>query len=69
MRFVLLIGCLSLGACAALVTMRLPSLNRKVAHFRPSVSQFLPQDRGGPAGRNSPIHPRPAGFMRSVIFR
>ena len=35
MRFVLLIGCLSLGACAALATMRLPSLNRKVAHFLP----------------------------------
>ena len=26
MGFVLLIGCLSLGACAALVTMRLPSI-------------------------------------------
>ena len=34
-RFVLLIGCLSLSACAALVTMRLPSLHRKVAHFLP----------------------------------
>ena len=35
MRFVLLIGCLSLRACAALVTMRLPSLNRKVAFPAP----------------------------------
>ena len=34
-RFVLLIGCLSLSACAALVTMRLPNLHRKVAHFLP----------------------------------
>jgi hypothetical protein len=35
MRFVLLVGCLSLGACAAAVTVRLRSLNRKLAGFPP----------------------------------
>jgi hypothetical protein len=35
MRFVLLFGCLSLSACAAFVTVRLWSLNRKLAAFAP----------------------------------
>jgi len=36
MRFVLLVGCLSLCACAAVVTMRLrSSLSRKLAGFPP----------------------------------
>jgi hypothetical protein len=35
MRFVLLAGCLSLSACAAFVTVRLRSLNRKSPSFPP----------------------------------
>jgi len=35
MRFVLLVGCLSLGAGAAVVTARLRSLSRKLAGFAP----------------------------------
>ena len=35
MRFVLLFGCLSLSACAAVVTVRLRSLNRNPARFAP----------------------------------
>jgi len=35
MRFVLLVGCLSLSAFAAFVTVRLRSLNRKSASFPP----------------------------------
>jgi hypothetical protein len=35
MRFVLLFGCLSLSACAAVVTVRLRSLNRNPARFPP----------------------------------
>jgi hypothetical protein len=33
MKFVLLFGCLSLGACAAFVTLRLRSPNRKLPSF------------------------------------
>jgi len=44
MRFVLLVGCLSLSACAVLVTVRIRSLNRKLASFAPihgnNVVQF-----------------------------
>jgi len=44
MRFVLLVGCLSLSAFAAFVTVRIRSLNRKLASFPPiygnSVVQF-----------------------------
>jgi hypothetical protein len=44
MRFVLLVGCLSLTALAALVTVKLRSLNRKPAGFPPihqnNVVQF-----------------------------
>jgi hypothetical protein len=35
MRFVLLVGCLSLSACAVFVTVRLRSLNRKSPSFPP----------------------------------
>jgi hypothetical protein len=35
MRFVLLVGCLSLSAWAAVVTVRLRNLNRKSAGFPP----------------------------------
>jgi hypothetical protein len=35
MRLVLLIGCVSLSVCAAFVTLRLRSLNRKLAGFPP----------------------------------
>jgi len=35
MRFVLLVGCLSLCACAVLVTARIRSLNRKLPSFPP----------------------------------
>ena len=35
MRFVLLVGCLSLSALAAVVTVRLRNLNRKFAGFPP----------------------------------
>ena len=35
MRFVLLVGCLSLSALAAVVTVRLRYLNRKFAGFPP----------------------------------
>ena len=44
MRFVLLVGCLSLSACAVLVTLRIRSLNRRLAGFAPiygtNVVQF-----------------------------
>ena len=44
MRFVLLVGCLSLSACAVFVTVRLRSLNGKLASFPPihgnNVVQF-----------------------------
>ena len=35
MRFVLLIGSLGLSACAVLVTVRIRSLNQKLASFAP----------------------------------
>jgi hypothetical protein len=35
MKVVLLVGLLSLSACAALVTLRLRNLNRKPARFAP----------------------------------
>ena len=35
MKVVLLVGLLSLSACAALVTLRLRNLNRKPARFPP----------------------------------
>jgi hypothetical protein len=35
MRFVLLVGCLSLSACAVLVTVRLRALSRKPPSFPP----------------------------------
>ena len=44
MRFVLLVGCLSLSACAVIGTVRIRSLNRKLASFGPiygnNVVQF-----------------------------
>jgi hypothetical protein len=44
MRIVLLVGCLSLSACAVLVTVRIRSLNRRLASFAPiygnNVVQF-----------------------------
>jgi len=35
MRFVLLVGCLSLSACAAFITVKLRTLNRKFPGFPP----------------------------------
>jgi hypothetical protein len=38
MRFALLLGCLSLGACAAFVTVKLRGLDRKLPSFAPIYS-------------------------------
>jgi hypothetical protein len=43
MRFVLLVGCLSLSACAVLVTVRIRSLNRKLASFAPIYGNTVVQ--------------------------
>jgi hypothetical protein len=45
MRFVLLVGCLSLCACAVLVTARIRSLNRKLASFPPIYENNVVQFR------------------------
>jgi len=41
MRFVLLVGCLSLSACTVFVTVRLRSLNRKPPSFPPIIGGHL----------------------------
>jgi hypothetical protein len=43
MRFVLLVGCLSLTACAVFVTVRLRSLNRKFPSFPPIYKRSPPK--------------------------
>ena len=43
MRFVLLVGCLSLSACAVFVTVRLRSLNRKPSRFPPIYRRSQPK--------------------------
>ena len=43
MRFVLLVGCVSLSACAVFVTVRLRSLTRKPASFPPIYRQSSPK--------------------------
>jgi hypothetical protein len=64
-RFVLLIGCLSLGAYAALVTMRLPSLNRKVAHFLP-LGLAIPSTRPRRTGWSKFPYSPPASRFHAV---
>jgi len=43
MRFVLLVGCLCLSACAVFVTVRLRSLNRKPQSFPPISRRSSPK--------------------------
>jgi len=44
MRLVLLVGCVSLTACAAFVTVKFRSLNRKFATF-PPIYGTAPRER------------------------
>ena len=46
MRFVLLVGCLSLSACAASLTVRLRSLSRKSPGFPPTYRNNVVQFSG-----------------------
>ena len=46
MRFVLLVGCLSLSVCADMVTVRIRSLNRKLASFPPIYGNNVVQFSG-----------------------